>query len=252
MARTGTAMHPAGPVHADAWKKEAAMTRVAVTIALAALCAGTGALSMGTSATAQTSDHPPEALKSSEELKHDKKESWTYIKPDLSLAKYDAIQILPTTVYQGSDAQFGDIPMAEREKFASILTQALKEKMAKSFKVVATPAEDALRLKYTIVGATRTTTGVGTVSSVMPVGALTNAFKSATGQKGTFSGSVLLAFELFDSRSGELLAAAVRREAPDALDITATLSTTDTVKAVAATVADKLRARLVAAKTPRR
>ncbi|WP_238538972.1 DUF3313 domain-containing protein [Novosphingobium sp. AP12] len=211
---------------------------------------GLGGVSWGVSVLGQTNDHAPSALKSADELKHDKKESWTYIKPGLALAKYDAIQIVPTVVYQGTDAQFDSIPMAEREKFAGILTEALKEKMAKSFKVVGAPASDAMRLKFTIVGATKTTTGVGTVSSVMPIGALTNAYKSITGQKGSFSGSVLLAFELFDSKTGELLAAAVRREAPDALDITATLSTTDTVKAVASAVADKLRARLVAAKSP--
>jgi hypothetical protein len=225
------------------------MKKIAVSVALGVSLVAISGSSPGSSAWGQTNDHAPAELKSAEELKHDKKESWTYIKPDLSLGKYDAIQIVPTEVYQGPDAQFDNIPMAEREKFAGILTEALKEKMVKSFKVVGAPAADAMRLKFTIVGATKTTTGVGTVSSVMPIGALTNAYKSITGQKGSFSGSVLLAFELFDSKTGELLAAAVRREAPDALDITATLSTTDTVKAVASAVADKLRARLAAAKS---
>lgn len=217
------------------------MTRAALGIALVVVLSGSGA-------TAQTNDHAPQALTSAEELKHDRKESWTYIKPALSLARYTEIQVVPTAVYHGADSQFDDIPMAEREKFAGILTKALEAEMAKSFKVVAKPAADAIRIKFTIVGATKTTVGVGTVSSVMPIGAVTNALKSVTGKKGSYSGSVLLAFELFDARTGELLAAAVRREAPDALDITATLSTTETVKAVAAAVASKLRARLVEAK----
>lgn len=199
-------------------------------------------------AAAQTQDHAPQALASAQELEHDKKESWTYIKPDLHLARYTALQIQPTVVYRGTDAQFEDIPQPDRIRFAQLMTDALREELARSFRLVQAPAANTLRLRMTLVGARKTTGGVGTVSSVMPLGLVTNVVKSATGKKGTFSGSVLFAIEIFDSRSGELLAAVVRREAPDALDIKATVSTTDTVKAVADNIAKKLRQRLVEAK----
>ena len=52
--------------------------------------------------------------------------------------------------------------------------------------------------------------------------------------------------EVFDGQTGELLLAAVRRRSPDALDVPATLSTTDTVKAVARELADGARKRLEA------
>lgn len=199
-------------------------------------------------AAAQTQDHAPQALASTQELEHDKKESWTYIKPDLHLARYTALQVQPTVVYRGTDAQFEDIPQEDRVKFAQLMTDALREELAKSFRLVQAPAANTMRLRMTLVGAKKTTGGVGTVSSVMPLGLVTNVVKSATGKKGTFSGSVLFAIEIFDSRSGDLLAAVVRREAPDALDIKATVSTTDTVKAVADNIAKKLRQRLVEAK----
>lgn len=199
-------------------------------------------------AVAQTQDHAPQALASAQELEHDKKESWTYIKPDLHLARYTALQIQPTVVYRGTDAQFEDIPQEDRVRFAQLMTDALREELAKSFRLTQAPAANTMRLRMTLVGAKKTTGGVGTVSSVMPLGLVTNVVKSATGKKGTFSGSVLFAIEIFDSRSGELLAAVVRREAPDALDIKATVSTTDTVKAVADNIAKKLRQRLVEAK----
>lgn len=199
-------------------------------------------------AAAQTQDHAPQALASAQELEHDKKESWTYIKPDLHLARYTAVQVQPTVVYRGTDAQFEDIPQEDRTMFAQLMTDALREELAKSFRLVQAPAANTMRLRMTLVGAKKTTGGVGTVSSVMPLGLVTNVVKSATGKKGTFSGSVLFAIEIFDSRSGDLLAAVVRREAPDALDIKATVSTTDTVKAVADNIAKKLRQRLVEAK----
>ena len=47
------------------------------------------------------------------------------------------------------------------------------------------------------------------------------------------TGSVHAALEVTDSKSGELLFAAVRHRAPNALDIESTLSTEKTVEAVA-------------------
>ena len=64
------------------------------------------------------------------------------------------------------------------------------------------------------------------------------------GKTGTFTGSLLYSVELYDARSNELLLAAVRRRTPDPLDVPATLSTTDTVKAIAREFADGARERL--------
>ena len=86
--------------------------------------------------------------------------------------------------------------------------------------------------------------GLATVTRVTPVGLLTSSVQSLAGKKGTMSGSILFAVEIKDSRTGELLAAAVRRRAPDALDIGSTLSTENTVKAVARDLASHLAARL--------
>ena len=47
-----------------------------------------------------------------------------------------------------------------------------------------------------------------------------------------------------DARTNELLLAAVRRRTPDPLDVPATLSKTETVKAVAREFADGARKRL--------
>lgn len=217
------------------------MKHIAALVVLASSLTTTGAL-------AQTQDHAPQALASARSLAHDKKESWTYVKPDLHLGHVTSVLIDPTAVYRGPDAQFDDIPEADRDKYAQILTQAIRSEMSKSFAVVTAPAADAVRIKLTLVGATKTVEGLGTVSSAMPLGLATNALKSVTGKKATFSGSVLFAIEMYDSKSGELLAAAVRRQSPDALDIEATLSTTDTVKAVAEAFAQNLREKLVQAK----
>uniref|UniRef100_UPI000CDB5851 DUF3313 family protein n=1 Tax=Novosphingobium sp. HII-3 TaxID=2075565 RepID=UPI000CDB5851 len=147
------------------------MNRIVTGIGLAGLLASTPAL-------AQTNDNAPEALSSAPELKHDKKESWTYIKPGLNLAGVTAMQIEPTAVYRGADAQFHDVSEADREKYAVIMTEALQEQMGKSFQLITRPTANAIRLKLTLIGASKTTGGLATVSSVLPIGLLTNAVKS--------------------------------------------------------------------------
>ena len=77
-----------------------------------------------------------------------------------------------------------------------------------------------------------------------PLGFATSAVKSALGKKGSFTGSLLYAVEVFDGRTNELMLAAVRRRTPDPLDVPATLGTEETVKAVAREFADGARKRL--------
>ena len=64
-----------------------------------------------------------------------------------------------------------------------------------------------------------------------------NSIKSLRGKKGSMTGALHAALEISDSQSGDLLFAAVRHRSPNALDIGATLSTEETVKAVAEDIA---------------
>jgi hypothetical protein len=195
-------------------------------------------------ALAQTEDNAPSKLESSPQLRHDKGESWTYVKPGLDLTKYNAVLIEPATVYKGADAQFKNIEAADRAKFAELMTSSLRSEIGKKLTVAPQRGPGVLRIKVTLLGAEKTTGGVSTAAHVMPIGLVSNAVKSVAGKKGSFTGSVLLAVEVEDSVSGQLLAAAVRRKFPDALDIEATASTSDTVKAVARDLAKDISERL--------
>jgi Protein of unknown function (DUF3313) len=204
------------------------------------------ALLLAAPLSAQTKDHPPTALPSSGKMRQDspRSESWTYAQPVAVFTKYRTVIVDDTTVYQGPDAQFDGIDSADRAKYAAMITQELRSEIAKSFPTPARAQADTLRLHVTILGATKTKGGLATATRVTPLGFATSAVKSAIGKKGSFTGSVLYAVELFDGRTNELLLAAVRRRTPDPLDVPATLSTTDTVKAVAREFADGARKRL--------
>jgi hypothetical protein len=199
-----------------------------------------------TPAVAQTRDHAPVSMRSASKMSQDRpgSESWTYAQPRSVFTKYRTVIVDQATVYQGPDAQFEGVDPADRAKFANIITQALRSELAKSFPTPAKPEKDTLRVHVTILGAQKTRGGIATATRVTPLGFATSAVKSALGKKGSMTGSVLYAVELHDARTNELLLAAVRRRTPDPLDVPATLSTTDTVKAVAREFAEGARKRL--------
>ena len=195
---------------------------------------------------AQTKDNAPVSLQSARKMAQDQPgtESWTYVQPRSRFATYRTVIVEPTVVYQGPDAQFDGITPADRVKYAEMITNELRSELAKSFPAPPRAQADTLRLRVTIIGANKTKGGIATATRVTPLGFATSALKSAMGKTGTFTGSLLYAVELYDARSNELLLAAVRRRTPDPLDVPATLSTTDTVKAIAREFADGARKRL--------
>jgi hypothetical protein len=85
---------------------------------------------------------------------------------------------------------------------------------------------------------------VSIVTRVIPVGAAINMVSSAAGGGGALTGSVTYALEAIDSEAGRVVAAAVRRLTPGAFDLSSTLGTKETARAVARDAAAKLRARL--------
>jgi hypothetical protein len=171
-------------------------------------------------------------------------ESWTYVQPRSRFATYRTVIVEPTVVYQGSDAQFDGIDPGDRAKYAAIITEALRSEIGKSFPAPPKPQADTLRLRVTLIGANKTKGGIATATRVTPLGFASSALKSAMGKTGSFTGSLLYAVELYDAKTNELLLGAVRRRTPDPLDVPATLSTADTVKAVAREFADSARKRL--------
>jgi hypothetical protein len=196
--------------------------------------------------TAQTRDNAPVALSSSKRMTQDApgRESWTYAQPRAVFLKYRTVLVDPTTVYEGADAQFDGIDRADRSKFALIITEELRSELGKSFAPPTQARADTLRIHTTLLGAQKTTGGVATATRVTPLGFATSALKSALGKSGSFTGSLLYAVEVYDARTGQLLLAAVRRRSPDPLDVPATLSTTNTIKAVARDFANAARKRL--------
>ncbi|HVU30287.1 MAG TPA: DUF3313 domain-containing protein [Sphingomicrobium sp.] len=205
------------------------------------LLASTGAFS-------QTSEHAPVSLSSSQRMSQDepRSESWTYMSPKFRASRFSGVCVLPTKIYNGPDAQFPGTSGPDKQRYANILTQQVTAELAKAFPVYPQRRPGCLTMQMSLVGLEDTKGGVATATRVMPVGFALSTVKSLTGKKGSFTGSMLVSFEFSGGKGNEILVAAVRRRAPDALDIPATLSMTDTVKAVGRDFGRELRDRLTA------
>lgn len=191
----------------------------------------------------QAAGQAPAELKSSSRLTEDpgKHDSWTYRNPLANLTVYKRFIIEPTAIYADPAATWSSTTPAERQKFADRLTRALRDEISASYQIADAPGPDVARMRLTLLGIETTKSVAATASKVTPFGLAINGVKSLAGKKGSFMGSVQAAFELTDSQSGELQYAAVRRRSPNALDIEASLSTENTVDAVAQDIATAIR-----------
>ena len=185
-------------------------------------------------------------LKSSGKLTPDAsagQDSWTYRNPKADVTRYKSFIIQPTAISTDPAANWGKATEADKQKYAEQFTTALRDEIGKSYDLTTKKGPDVGVMRLTLLGVTPNSP-IAIATRVTPMGFALSSVKSIRGKPGTFSGSAQVAFELTDSRSGELIAAAIRRRSPDALNIVATTSTESTVGAIAQDVAKAIRVAL--------
>jgi hypothetical protein len=173
----------------------------------------------------------------------DPRDSWTYRNPDIDATKYQSFIIEPTLVSEDAAATFGEISKADQKRYAAMFTDALREQIGEGYTLATKKGPGVGVIQLTLLGVTPNSP-VAIATRVTPTGLALSSVKSLAGRPGSFSGSAQIAFELKDSVSGDLIAAAIRRRSPDALDLVATTSTDSTISSVAKDVAKAIRAAL--------
>jgi hypothetical protein len=200
-------------------------------------------LTMTIAGCSDTKQSSPSGLTSSSELRPNAAEGggWSYRAPNADFTKYRRFLIEPVVVYAGADNSFGDMPAADRAAMASIVGEEITKAIAEKYPLATAPGPDVLRFRPTLLGVETTIGGVATITRVLPIGIAVNAVKGASGEAGSFTGSIDVAVEAIDSQTNTLLAAAVRRATPAVYDIGATTSTSATVGSSAHEIGVKLR-----------
>ena len=170
--------------------------------------------------------------------------AWTYRAAGVDLASYRRFILDQPRIYRGEGASFGELSEAEVQQIGDMFVEETRTALGTTYPVVTEPGPGVARLRFTIIGVSETVPYVSTATRVIPIGAAINLLSQGTGHGGTLTGSVTYGVEAFDSQSGEIVAAAVRRLTPGAFDVSSTLGTMDTARAVARDAAAKIRATL--------
>ena len=165
-----------------------------------------------------------------------------YRAANADLRKYNRFVIDPVEIYQGADADFGGATEQDKQQMAQFMRSEFVRALGS--RVASMPGPDVARLHLILGGLENNVPGVATVSRVAPAGLVMNVINSASDRPGSFSGSTTIAGELRDSQTNALLVSFVQKRYPDAMNIGATLSSTDAQKAAISDAADAFRKRV--------
>jgi len=154
-----------------------------------------------------------------------------YIAAGVDLTRFTAFIIDPVEIYSGADAQFGNVSVPDQQAMAKFMHDEFVRVLGTRYKIVNSPGPNVLRIRLTLAGIDVTVPAAAAVTRVLPVGLVVNSVSAATGQSGTFLGSVAYAADFYDSETNVLVAKLVTRQEPNAMDVTVVLSSLDAARA---------------------
>lgn len=169
---------------------------------------------------------------------------YAYQAQNADLSAYRAVRLEPIAVYAGADHQFGTLTASERGQLATAAEAAFRAALATRGLLAPQGNAHVADLKITLTGAQASIPVLATATRLTPAGLAASGLAAATGSEGRFSGVVMYAVELRDSRTGGLLWAYVTKQYPNALDIGATLGPLDAARQGLKTGAEELAAAL--------
>ncbi len=171
-----------------------------------------------------------------------------YRAPDLDASAYHGFFVPPSTIYVGSDAQFGGADDPEKQDVAAYLTQAFARALANHHLHVASqPGPGIIILQLTLAGISNTHP-IASLTRLTPIGAGITVLKSAAGLPAAFVGSITVAGELTDAE-GKVLGGFVTKESPLAYDLRSSLGTTMTAQLAADRAAGDFASAIVSLKS---
>lgn len=184
-------------------------------------------------------------LKSAEGLTEVKKPADTLVYKDASVdyLKYQKFLLEPVVIYSGEDHDFGSIPDNDRRMMADFIRESFVDAITRNngYAVVIAPGPDVVRVKFTLIGMTRSTRSLQAVTLLNPVGFGINALKSASGGEGVFMGNVTIAAEFYDSQSNKLLSAFQAKRYPLPIDILNLIGEYDAARAGVKDIMEAIR-----------
>jgi hypothetical protein len=163
---------------------------------------------------------------------------------NLDPKQYTSFIIEPVEIYRGADADFAGASEAELQQLAAYMQQEFTRALRDRYAVTSVPSPATARVKLVLAGIENNVPGVASVTRMLPAGLAMNMANSAMGQPGSFTGSVTIAGQVFDSVTNAPMLTFIQKRYPNALDIVATVSSREAHQAAITQAADAFRKRL--------
>jgi hypothetical protein len=152
-----------------------------------------------------------------------------YKSPTLDIAKYHGFYIPAANVYQGPDADFGELTPQDQQRLAQELTRDFAKALGRNRNIVSRPGPGIVTLQLSLAGVSKTRP-ILSLTRITPVGLGITAIKSAEGMPAAFVGAVTVAGKFTDSATGQLLGGFVTKQSPPAYDLRSSVGTIETAE----------------------
>lgn len=174
---------------------------------------------------------------------------FAYAASNTDWSRYGAFILDPVLIYAGADGQFRDVSEKDKRELAGYMQEQFAGALKTRFTAANTPGPNILRVRVTLTGVETNVPVLGTVSKLVPAGAVMNTVQTVRDKQGMLSGSVSYAVEIYDSPSNSLLRAYVSKQYPAAANVFESFGELDAARAGIRKGADDLLVQL--GRTPR-
>ncbi len=134
---------------------------------------------------------------------------FVYMKDGIDFKRYNKIIMNHVVLFFEDDTDYKGIHPEELAEMSNAFHKAITDNLQGAYPLVAEPGPDVMRLRFAITDVVASKPGMGTISTVMPIGlALSTVKKGVTG-KHTGVGQASIEVEILDSVTNERIGAAI-------------------------------------------
>ncbi len=134
---------------------------------------------------------------------------FVYMKEGVDFKRYNKIMMDHVVLYFKDDAKYKGIHPEELNEMSNAFHKAFADNLQGAYPLVDEPGSDVMRLRIAVTDVVASKPGMGTISTVMPIGlALSTIKKGVTGTH-TGVGQASIEVEILDSMTNERIAAAI-------------------------------------------
>ncbi len=159
-------------------------------------------------------------------------------------SQYKNVIIDPVVVYSGKDSQFDDVDDSEKKQLSVLMDKEFRSALAEDFSIINAPQPNTLRLRLILTGAEKSTPFLSTFSRFDLGFGVYNIVNASRDKKGTFTGSVYYAVEIYDASNSRLLETYVTHQYPKVYNIGSTFGSLTAAQAGITRGATELAERL--------